>query len=355
MRGKKQALARILRLSGGLTLHRTLLGRLHRRRLLVFNYHRILPDDPTFSPAYEADVYHTTVSRFAAQVRWLRDHTEVLSQQRLLEHLAGRPYRGSRPASMITFDDGYADNYQLAFPVLRREGVPAMIFVVTSLVEQGRVGWWDIIAYLIRRCTRPLLQLDGASFSLPAQARLAADHFQERMKLEPASQTRDLLERLASACEVTPPTEGAQHQEMITWEQAREMDAGGFAVGAHTHTHRVLGTLTEEEQREELGKSREILEARLGRPVHAVAYPVGGQAHLHGQTPALARAAGYRAGFTYLTGHNRWGRLDPLQISRMEGPAELDLLAARVTAPEIFGRPEAGPLLVTKQLRIRLS
>ena len=57
MKGKKQALARILRLSGGLTLHRTLLGRLHRRRLLVFNYHRILPDDPSFSPAFEANVY----------------------------------------------------------------------------------------------------------------------------------------------------------------------------------------------------------------------------------------------------------------------------------------------------------
>ena len=338
MTGKKQALARLLRGTGALRLQRALWGRLNRRRLLVFNYHRIRPDDPAYKPAFEDDVYHTTVSRFAAQVRWLRDHTRVLSQERLLEHLSGRPYRGRRPATMITFDDGYADNYHLALPVLRREKVPATVFVVTGLVEEGRVGWWDLIANVIRRSPIRRFTLDGATFELPSQARAAADHFQERMKLEPAHVTAELPARLALAAGVDLPDLAIQRREMITWDQAREMDAAGFAVGAHTHTHRVLGTLTPEEQREEFGRSREILEARLGRSVRTVAYPVGGKAHLHRQTPDLAWEAGYRAGFTYLTGFNQWGQMDPLQISRMEGPAELDLLAARTSLPEVFGR-----------------
>ena len=337
MTGKRQAVARTLRASGALRLHRALWRRGQRRRLLVFNYHRILPDDPAFAPSFEEDVYHTTVSCFADQVSWLRRHTEVLSEQRLLAHLAGEPYRGSRPASMITFDDGYADNYQLAFPVLRRQQVPGIIFLVTDFVEQGRMGWWDHIANVIKRSPREEISLDGARFRLPDQARHAADHFQERMKLEPAHLTDDLPMRLAEACWVDMPTPVEQRQEMLTWDQAREMDAAGVRMGAHTHTHRALSTLSSAEQAEELRTCREILEEKLGRRVQTVSYPVGGLEHISRETTTLAREAGFRAGFTYLTGPNRWRSLDPMRIARMEGPRELDLLAARVTLPELFG------------------
>ncbi len=337
MIGKRQAVARVLRASGALSVHRAVWRTVQRRRLLVFNYHRIMPDDPTFEPAFEEDVYHTTVSRFAAQVSWLRRHTQVLSEERLLAHLAGEQYRGRRPASMITFDDGYADNFELAFPVLRRQRVPAMIFAVSTFIESGIMGWWDQIANVIKRSPREEIQLDGANFRLPHEARQAADHFQERMKLEPSLATRDLPERLAEACWVDMPTPVQQRREMLTWDQLRELDANGMRIGAHTHTHRVLGTLSAGEQREELDLCREILEEQLGRRVRSVSYPVGGAEHLTAETTAIAREAGFLAGFTYLTGSNRWRSMDPMRIARMEGPRKVDLLAARVSMPDIFG------------------
>lgn len=337
MEGKKQTLARLMRRGGALRLHRRLLRPLHRRRLLIFNYHRILPDDPSFEPPFERDLYHTTASTFAAQVEWLQRHTELLSEERLLDILVrGQPYRGDRPASMITFDDGYADNYHVAFPVLRDLGAPAMLFVITHHVEEGLLGWWDVIWHLIRRSPLPEICLDGRRFSLPGQARQATDHFQERMKLEPWQDNADLLDRLGEACQCELPSAAAQRAEVLTWEQCREMDAGGMAIRSHTHTHRVLATLTREQQRQELGVSREVLEHRLARPVRSVAYPVGGFAHINQHTPALAKEVGYDLGFTYLTGHNRFGDIDRHQIRRTEGPAQLDLLAGFVTLPRLF-------------------
>jgi len=216
-----------------------------------------------------------------------------------------------------------------------------MVFVATDLVDRGRVGWWDHIAWLVRHATRPVVELDGARFEVPGQARQAADHFQRRMKLEPAAQTADLLERLADACGASPAPPEVQRREMLSWEQAREMEAGGVAIRCHTHTHRVLATLTRAEQEQELVRCRELLRERLGVTARTLAYPVGGSAHVDPGAVQLARELGYRAAFTYLTGHNRWGSLDPMRISRMEGPATVDLLAGFATLPELLARPSS--------------
>ncbi len=141
---------------------------------------------------------------------------------------------------------------------------------------------------------------------------------------------------MAEACGVELPALEDQQREVLTWDQIREMSAGGVAVGAHTHSHRVLATLSQEEQEEELAASKEVLEAQLGTQVQTLAYPVGGEAHINESTTALARRLGYRAAFTYLTGHNVWGSMDPYRVRRTEGPSRVDLMAGLTTLPRLF-------------------
>src|SRR3954453_17635843 len=96
-------------------------------RLTIFNYHRIRPDGD-FSSRFNEGVYGPTASDFRQQVSWLKRHTRVLGEDELLAIMKSGE-APSEPCSLITFDDGYRDNYTLAYPILRDLGARAMFFI----------------------------------------------------------------------------------------------------------------------------------------------------------------------------------------------------------------------------------
>ena len=334
MRGKKRRVADLLRHSRALGAVARLRRRQLRRQLIVFNFHRVRPDGE-FSTDLEEWVYDTDASTFAAQMRWLKANTDVLSEEQLIRHLDDpRPLR--RPASLITFDDGYLDNYTIAYPILRDLDLPATLFVPTQIIGRRQLGWWDQMSYVIKRSTRSSIDVEGQRFELPAQRREAASFYQEHMKKAPQQRTADLVQRLAEACDVAPPDAERAEQELMTWDQIREVASHNFTVGCHTHTHRVLSTLPASEQERELILSREILEDELAKPVRSIAYPVGERQFLSPETARIARRLGYAAGFTYLTGVNTWGRMDNLAISRVAATEDLSSFIALAILPELF-------------------
>ncbi len=334
MRGKKRLVADVLRHSRALVAAARLRRRQLRRQLIVFNYHRVRPDGD-FSTDLEEWVYDTDASTFAAQMRWLKANTDVLTEDELIRHLDDpRPLR--RPASLITFDDGYLDNYTIAYPILRDLELPAMLFVPTQIIGERQLGWWDQMSYVIKRSTRPFIDVEGQTFELPTQRRAAASYYQEYMKKAPQQRTADLVQRLSEACEVEPPGAERADLELMTWYQIREVASHNFTIGCHTHTHRVLSTLPTSEQEGELVRSREILEDELGEPVRSIAYPVGEQQFLSPETARIARRLGYAAGFTYLTGVNSWGSMDNLAISRVAATEDLSSFIALAILPEVF-------------------
>jgi peptidoglycan/xylan/chitin deacetylase (PgdA/CDA1 family) len=297
-------------------------GRFPGNLLAVFGYHRIRPDDVRFSTPFCDEVFGPTASEFERQVLWLKRHTRVLSEAELLEVLeGGRPLPGR--CSMITFDDGYRDNYELAYPVLRRHGVPAMFFVPSGLVAERRVGWWDLIAWFAKRAGRCGPQVRALL---------------ERMALEPCEKTQGLMERVAAEWNVPLPDAALQEAQLMSWEQIREIARDGFAIGSHGHHHWVMRTLPPQYQQEELRLSKALLERETGVPVRSIAYPVGSEGHFTRETCQLARACGYQAAFSFATGVNRWTRLDRWAIRRVSAPRTLPFLAAKVALPRWFGR-----------------
>ena len=329
--GKKAVLAALL---GGSGLS-SVLARRQRGLLLVFNYHRIKPDG-AFSTAVDPGVYGPTASEFDRQVAWISRHFHLLSEDALLTTLSRRD-PPAEPTAVITFDDGYSDNFTIARPILRRHRASALFFVPARLIEERSLGWWDQIAYALKHARRQEFELAGRRFSLLG-GQCTLRELLTWMKKQPEAETRDLVEKLARAADTSLPTAEEQSAELMTWEHLRECTKSGIAVGSHGHTHRVLSTLSPEDQRVELSESKDLITRRIGEIVRTVAFPVGGRGHFTAVTKSLAENLGYQAAFSFQGPRavNRWGAIDLFDIRRLAAPNSASLIAALAAAPNLM-------------------
>lgn len=329
MQGKKQLLAEVLFRTG--TLHA--IKGLLRDRVVVLNYHRIRPDDASFSTLFDDAVYGPTVSQFEDQMLWLKQTVRILSEAELIEFKHAR--RGPGEMSVvITADDGYLDNYTRVFPVLRRHRIPAIFFIPSSFIESRRLGWWDHLAYLLKRTAKQQITYDGRALDL-VQRRDEAFAFLNRTIIDQMrGLAHSLLDDLAQICEVDPPSAQAQDRELMTWEQLQEMHQHDIAIGSHTHTHPILSGLDPERQREELTVSKELIQRRVGCAVRSVAYPVGARAHFTAETQRIAKQSGYELGFSFYSGPNRWTSMDPFDVRRVGARDDRVGLAGAAILPE---------------------
>ena len=312
--GKRELLARGLLWSGASFLLSQLPA---RDSLLVLNYHRVgNPDEDLFDPG----VFSATAEEFGDQISYLKRSLSPVTLEEALAFIDGTLKETARRCRvLITFDDGYLDNYTVAYPILRSLGVQGVFFLATDTVGSSRVPWWDHIAYLVKTARR-------RAFSLRYPADLAVDidrnglteSLQAILKLYKRPENADAARFIRELAEATqgddPP---ATLRRFLSWDEAREMIRGGLAIGSHTHSHHVLSQLEPARQLEELSQSRAILKEQLGIEADALAYPVGAQASFTGRTQALAQDAGYRAAFSFYGGTNLPGRIAPYDVKRI--------------------------------------
>jgi peptidoglycan/xylan/chitin deacetylase (PgdA/CDA1 family) len=225
---------------------------------------------------------------------------------------------------------------------LKKYGVPAILFVATEVIQNRKLAWWDIIAYLIKRCTKSFITVGGRQFSLASSRKEAIAFFLQRMKQEPHEQTQYLLSDLAESCQVALPDALLQDKEILSWEELREMARHQIAIGSHSHSHRVMSTIGIGEQKEEMVLSKQIIEANIGQAVHSISYPVGELRYITAETFAIAESSGYLLGFTANTGVNDWKVMQPYGIKRMAGLMEkVSTVSLLTVLPELFTRDSA--------------
>jgi peptidoglycan/xylan/chitin deacetylase (PgdA/CDA1 family) len=268
-----------------------------------------------------------SAEHFAAHVRHLQRHHRVLPVEALLA-LAERGEPAPPGAVAITFDDGYRDNHDVAWPILRREGCPATVFVVVDSLETGAPPWPQRLYQLLSQARTPRLalpqrgdQLDHIAVDLDlstVRARAAAYRVLKGIVARLDGKAREvLLDELAvvlgsDGAAVRPP-EGW----MLGWLEARQLAEAGITIGSHTMTHPSLARLAGDELAWELEESRRRLEAGLGRPITVLAYPFGKATDFREEVKAAARAAGYRAAYTTVHGTDGPGA-DPFALRRVK-------------------------------------
>jgi peptidoglycan/xylan/chitin deacetylase (PgdA/CDA1 family) len=312
--GKREVLAQALFWSGATFL----LGQLPQRDLLlVLNYHRIgNRDEDPFDPG----VFSATEDQFNEQISYLKRHVSLVTLQEAVAFADGKiGDKTPRCRVLITFDDGYLDNYKIAFPILRSHGVQGVFFLATSLVGSCYVPWWDHIAYIMKTARQ-------RRFSLHYPTDLAVDIDKNGM----TNSLREVLglykkpENADAARFIRELSEEAKGNELpgtmrrfLDWNEAREMTGGGMAIGSHTHSHHVLSQLGPDEQRQELAQSRAVLREHLGIEADALAYPVGAASSFSERTQQLAQETGYRAAFSFHGGTNRQGTMRRYDLKRV--------------------------------------
>ena len=318
---------------------RALLARLPAwRGVLVLNYHRI--GDPTGQP-FNRELWSATATGFDEHVAFLSRHADVVGPGDLPSLAARR--RGRHV--MLTFDDGYRDNYELAYPLLRRHGLTATFFLATGFLDRPHVAWWDEIAWMVRHAERDELAggrwLPGVT-PLRSTEERAVTTLVERFKTLPGEQTEEFLDWIAEGTGTGRC--GAEHAAgmWLTWEEVREMRAGGMTIGGHTVAHPVLARLTTAEQEREITGCARRLHEELGEEMRWFSYPVGSRDSFAAETRTILRATGVALAFSFYGGHARFGTWDPLDVPRVYVGMGLDrrLLHAMVRAPALFARPD---------------
>ena len=237
-----------------------------RARLSVLMFHRVTPQpDPIFPDEMHAE-------RFDALCAGLKRWFNVLP----LDEAARRLGDGTLPsrALCITFDDGYADNREVALPILQRHGLAAVFFITTGYLDGGRM-WNDSLIETVRACRLPELDLEPLGLGRHAlgsfeQKRQAAQALIRQVKYQPVARRLELCEQIAERAGVELPTD-----LMMSSAQVVELHRAGMQIGAHTLSHPILAKLDESEARAEILGSKQQLEQLLGERVGLLAYPNG--------------------------------------------------------------------------------
>ena len=261
-----------------------------KARLSVLIFHRVLPaPDPLFPDEIDAH-------RFDEICAWLSGWFNILPLDQAVACLKA----GTLPAraACITFDDGYADNYHVAMPILLRHGLTATFFIATGFLDGGRM-WNDTVIESIRLTPQNVLDLEsllGPGFASLRVGTIAEKSFAiqsiiNRLKYLPMAERAALAGQVAKAAKVQPPTD-----LMMASSEVRGLRHAGMQIGAHTVSHPILATLDGDSARDEILQSKKTLETLLGERVGLFAYPNGKPAtDYNSETVDIVRSLGFDA------------------------------------------------------------
>jgi peptidoglycan/xylan/chitin deacetylase (PgdA/CDA1 family)/CelD/BcsL family acetyltransferase involved in cellulose biosynthesis len=234
---------------------------------------------------------------FDEQMKYVRANYPVISMSQMYSELSCPS--GKTIGVVVTFDDGYLGTYTEAFPVLKKYGIPATVYLLAGSIENGCVEWYDRIFLALQQFSESKLDLlldRPRRFELnSAAARMqAAERIVSFLRTAPETKRVEICRCLEDQVQLP---EQALEGRMMTWQQIREMQAAGMSFGAHTMSHRVLSRLAPEELRYELSASKALIEERIGNEAADFAYPFGKRAD-YGEVAQNLQRFGYRTAVT---------------------------------------------------------
>jgi peptidoglycan/xylan/chitin deacetylase (PgdA/CDA1 family)/CelD/BcsL family acetyltransferase involved in cellulose biosynthesis len=286
----------------------------------IFHFHRVNDDGDPFLGGFSAHA-------FRAQMEHLSKHFPVLT----LDQIAGGQFPKGRPYCVaVTFDDGYRDNFLCAFPILKSLAIPATVFLATGYVESGELPWYDQIRLAFKLTKRKQIALSGGGPSgkldeSPARARFS-ETVLRWMRGLPQAERKAAIVEVFDALHV--PHQPNLPNQMLRWEDIRQMAKCGISFGAHTVTHPVLSRCSGKEVRKEVFESKQAIENRLQTPVVHFAYPFGQTQDYSLQAKQIVREAGFKTAVTTVWGVNEPDS-DPFELRRFapwdSDPAEFQL------------------------------
>ncbi len=269
----------------------------------ILTYHRVLPDGLHLSRFVPNLPLSVSLKNFTQQMKFVSENYACLSLSDLVQSLEKGTLQSRSVA--VTFDDGYRDNIDLALPVLKQYGVPATLYLTTGLMDGALESfWWDEIEEIIR--ARESIEFYWGDRWVKVNTsgfrnkRRAFKNLHDLFRYAPPAELHRCLGELRSQSRLDARSFSAS---TMTWDDVlRLAEEPLITIGAHTVSHPVLSLLDGAALGAELSESRKVLEAKLGRPVHHMAFPFGDRESASEREYRAARSAGYQSAVTTLVG-----------------------------------------------------
>jgi peptidoglycan/xylan/chitin deacetylase (PgdA/CDA1 family) len=255
---------------------------------------------------------HIHVDLFAEQMRHLKRRCSVLSIDEVVRLTqAGEPF--PERAAVVSFDDGFENNYTVAAPILDDIGVPAVFYISSGIVNTNMMFWVDEIEDCVNLSSNPsvTLTLDKPT-SFPISSRedriATIETIKQFCKRSTSGEKNRVIAALIEACGVIPSIEHAFDYRKITWKQVRAMAANPlFTIGGHSLYHDILSELPLKKMQEDIRISLDLLTYNLSRSVTHYSYPEGQASHFNNEVIACLKSHGIICCPSAINGTNRDG------------------------------------------------
>jgi len=299
-----------------------LAARLQGKAAAILMYHSVLEDPTSVADSLGGMIHPRAI--FEGQMELLAREFHPVSLDQV-----GRFVRGEKDlperAVVVTFDDGYVDNFEMAMPILDRAGVPAAFYVTVDCVEKRRLPWPSRLRFSFRKTDRKEWKNEAAKvWPLGSErerdaACLAAC---DRVAALAGAEQERVVSQIESDLAVRLPADSGEL--MMTWEQVRGLAQHGHLVGSHTVTHPNLAHVGVEDARRELVESKRRMEAQIQAKVVHFSYPCPALSpNWSEQTLQESQRAGYETAVTTSSGLARRND-NPLALKRVRPSKTVD-------------------------------
>lgn len=323
--------------------------RFAKRRAFILLYHRILPAEAC-DAAKANEALNVSTEEFDAHLNYLKKHFDIVALSDLVQSLETSHDVQNKPKLAITFDDGWRDNYEHAWPLLKKHDVPATIFLVSDYMKSGGRLWWSLLEEHYESLG-DISVADWASILAVKAQELGFTEIHEALTEHSKSQPSDpndvitlfkqfdhqrLEQFVGSLCTAVTDDE---RDDLFTWEQAREMQGQCIEFGAHTERHEVLTHLEDQQIHATVEGSVDALKREGIDCIDTFSYP-------NGDTDNRVQKVVSTTGFEFAVGTKR-GSIKRSKFNRMELPrinigggskATIDLLGQRLAKAVWFPR-----------------
>ena len=290
----------------------------------ILRYHSVQDEPERYANSIGAGIIHPTPV-FGEQMELLRREYNPVTLDDILAFVHGEKAL-PRDSVAVTFDDGFADNFEVAAPVLSRFGIRATFYVTVNSIEGATPPWFCRLRHAFQT-TRVKIWFDSANGcarhqSDAAERKAAFLVASKRCARSAGYNQEQILTNIERELEVDPLS--PRDCPMLSWDQLRQLRRTGHIVGSHSLTHPNLAYVANDDLQRELAESKLRLEKELGTPVVHFSYPSPIlEPHYSERTVMTTKRAGYETAVTCKAGPVRSGH-DPLSLRRVAVPHEHD-------------------------------
>lgn len=288
-----------------------------RRRLIVLAYHRIFDlvstEDEFIS---DIDLVSASQTDFEWQVRYIKENYIVTTFSEYFNVIKKNP---GKDLIIITFDDGFKDNYDIAYPILKKHEVPAVFFVSVDYIGTDNHFWFELLVSILRQTPEvhlkkicDLIEVPFLVDRLSLQV-LALNY----MKKVPNSKRLSIIKSITEFCKANNILVLDAAAIPMSWANIIEMSANGMELGSHTLSHPILTNLSSSQRNDEIFESKRMLEQKLHKECVCISYPNGGLGDYDVDLMREVKETGYKFGCSYIPGINYVGSLKTYELKRI--------------------------------------